>query len=120
MRWFCGYFNCNFYCKKRKDGRLRESEIHKNIRQLSGAKRQLLELKTKFAVTPEVVLDNFRESANQIKKVVEMRNKDFEMIGKFGKEIAVHIPAYEGMKDEVKKLNGAIGLLISEVKKINK
>lgn len=83
-------------------------------------KHYISQLKTKFAVTPEVVLGNFKESANQIKQIVKMRNEDFEQIREFGVHLNKHIPAYEGMKDEVKQLNGAIGLLISEIRKINK
>ena len=78
------------------------------------------QMKTKFAVTPEVILGNFKESSDQMKKILDMRNEDFKMIRNFGVDLYRHIPAYEGMKDEVKQLNGAIGLLISEIKKINK
>ncbi len=113
VEWDGKYFWIDF-----SDGINEEETNDANVSR-QAQKHYLSQLKTKFAVTPELILDNFKESAKQIKEVVKMRNKDFEMIGKFGKEIAVHIPAYEGMKDEVSKLNGAINLLISEIKNKN-
>ena len=83
-------------------------------------KHYLSQLKTKFAVTPEVILENFKESAKQIKQVVKMRNKDFKMVGKFGKEIAVHIPVYEGMRMEAKGIKESNKLLISAITDLKK
>lgn len=72
--------------------------------------------KTKFKVTPTLILDNFKETSNQIGSIIKMRNEDFKSIKHFGVSLNKHIPAYEGMRDEAKGIKESN----NEIKQSNK
>ncbi len=59
------------------------------------------QMKTDFKVTPEVILDNFKESANQIKKNAE--NLDYH-----AENMRSHVGATQDLSLATKKLNSSI------------